>query len=213
MSQASTPPKRRGRGRPRGGASDARERILTAAAAEFSARGYDAATMRAIADRAGVDAALVHHYFGTKSALFAATVDVPVDPAQLIGTALEGDLDSAGERLVRFIVTLWDSPTFRPRGVALLRGVIGSRRTSSMLVGFVSREILDRIGARLGGGPDASRRTSLVASQIVGLIVARYVLKLEPVASASVDELATDIGPTIQRYLTGPLAPPPTLES
>ncbi|MBT8798089.1 TetR family transcriptional regulator [Microbacterium flavum] len=196
----------RRRGRPRGGASDARERILAAAATEFGARGYDGATMRAIADAAGVDAALVHHYFGTKSALFTATVDVPVDPSQLVGAALEGDLDTAGERLVRLVVGLWDSPAFRTRGVALLRAVIGTRRTSSLLVGFVSREILHRIGERVGGGQDARHRSALVASQIVGLILTRYVIELEPIASASADELAADIGPTIQRYLTGPLA-------
>lgn len=205
-----TTPRRRGR--PRGGASDARERILAAAAAEFGAHGYDAATMRTIAERAGVDAALLHHYFGTKSALFAATVDVPLDPAQLLPGALDGDLADAGRRLARLVVSTWDAPAFRPRGVALVRAVIGSRRTSSMLVGFVSREIVHRIGARLGAGPDADRRASLVASQIVGLIVARYVVELEPLASASADQVVADLGPTLQRYLTGELpAAAPTL--
>ncbi|MGB4779278.1 TetR family transcriptional regulator, partial [Microbacterium sp.] len=167
--------------------------------------GYDGATMRAIAERAGVDPALLHHYFGTKSALFAATVDVPVDPRKLIGGALSGDLDGAGERLVRAVVTLWDDPAFRSRGVALIRAVIGGRRTSSLLLGFVSREILHRIGDRLGGGPSAQRRATLVASQIVGLIVTRYVIELEPLASASPDEIVADLAPTVQRYLTGDL--------
>lgn len=199
-----TPPARR-RGRPRGGSSDARERILAAAAAEFGARGYDGATMRAIAERAGVDAALLHHYFGTKSALFTATVDVPVDPSQLIHGALDGDLDGAGERLVRLVVTTWDAPAFRTRGVALIRAVIGSRRTSSLLIGFVSREIVHRIGDRLGGGAQAQHRAALVASQVIGLIVTRYVIELEPLASTSVDQVVADLGPTIQRYLTGDL--------
>lgn len=197
-----TSPARR-RGRPRGGSSDARERILAAAAAEFGARGYDGATMRAIAERAGVDAALLHHYFGTKSALFTATVDVPVDPSQLIHGALDGDLDGAGERLVRLVVTTWDAPALRTRGVALIRAVIGSRRTSSLLIGFVSREIVHRIGDRLGGGAQAQHRAALVASQVIGLIVTRYVIELEPLASTSVDQVVADLGPTIQRYLTG----------
>lgn len=199
---ATTPARRRGR--PRGGSSDARERILAAAAAEFGARGYDGATMRTIAERAGVDAALLHHYFGTKSALFTATVDVPVDPSQLIHGALDGDLDGAGERLVRLVVTTWDAPAFRTRGVALIRAVIGSRRTSSLLIGFVSREIVHRIGDRLGGA-QAQHRAALVASQVIGLIVTRYVIELEPLASTSVDQVVADLGPTIQRYLTGDL--------
>jgi AcrR family transcriptional regulator len=207
--EAKTP---RRRGRPRGGSSDARERILAAAASEFGARGYDGATMRAIAEGADVDAALVHHYFGTKSALFAATVDVPLDPAALLPGALTGNLATTGERLVRLVVTTWDAPAFRPRGVALIRAVIGNRRRSSLLVGFVSREIVQRIGARLGDDPEAPRRAALAATQIIGLIVARYVVELEPVASASVDQVVADVAPTIQRYLTGPLPAAPTLE-
>ena len=209
---ASAPSPRR-RGRPRGGSSDARARIVAAAATEFAARGYDGATMRAIAERAGVDAALVHHYFGTKSALFTATVDIPADPARLLPGALEGDLDTAGERIVRLVLTTWDAPSFRARGVALVRSAIGSRRASALVVGFVAREIVRRIGARLGTEESASRRASLVATQIIGLIVARYVIALEPVASASVDELVADVGPTLQRYLTGELpTAPSTLE-
>lgn len=205
-SAAAVSPPRRRRGRPRGGAGDTRERILGAAAAEFGERGYDGATMRAIAERAAVDPSLLHHYFGSKSELFTATVDVPLDPARMLPGALEGDLGTAGERLVRLVLTTWDAPAFRSRGVALIRAVIGSRRTSSLMVGFVSREIVHRIGERIGGGEDARRRAALVASQIVGLIVARYVLELQPIASASVDELVADLGPTIQHYLTGDLA-------
>ncbi len=176
-------------------------------------RGYEGATMRAIAERADVDTALLHHYFGTKSALFTATVDVPFDPTTMLPGALAGDLDGVGERLVRLIVTMWDDPAFRPRGVALIRSTVGGRRTTSLVTGFVSREILRRLGDRIGRGPDAAHRAGLVASQVVGLIVTRYVIELEPVASASVDRLVADVGPTIQRYLTGPLdVAPSTLE-
>lgn len=216
MSEATPAVPRRRRGRPRGGASDARERILAAAATEFGERGYDGATMRAIAERAAVDAALLHHYFGSKSELFTATVDVPINPARLLPGALDGDLAAAGERLVRLVVTTWDAPEFRPRGVAMVRAAIGNRRTSDLVVGFVSREIIQRIGDRIGHGADARHRASLVASQILGLIVGRYVVGLEPLASASVDRLVADVGPTVQRYLTGDLPSewpgPPTLK-
>ncbi len=206
MTDAAPPLPRRRRGRPRGGSSDARERILAAAAAEFGERGYDGATMRAIAERAAVDPALLHHYFGAKSELFTATVDVPLDPARLLPGALDGDLGSAGERLVRLVLTTWDSPSFRERGVALVRTAIGNRRATSLLVGFVSREIVQRIGDRIGEGEDARHRASLIASQILGLIVGRYVLGIEPLASASIDRIVADVGPTVQHYLTGDLA-------
>ncbi|MEZ3159436.1 TetR family transcriptional regulator [Microbacterium sp. BWT-B31] len=200
-------PARRRRGRPTGGASDARADILAAATAEFGELGYDGATIRSIADRAGADPALVHHYFGTKSDLFAAVVDVPVNPARALHAAIGTDLDTAGERIVRFVLELWDERAFRQRGVALLRGVIGSRRTSSLVMGFLSRELINRIGERVGG-PDGHKRAALVASQIVGMIVLRYVVELEPIASAPVDELVTRVGPNVQRYLTGPLSDP-----
>ncbi|WP_454115883.1 TetR/AcrR family transcriptional regulator [Microbacterium aurum] len=83
--------------------------------------------------------------------------------------------------------------------------MIGSRRTSSLLIGFVSREIVHRIGDRLGDGAQAQHRAALVASQVIGLIVTRYVIELEPLASTSVDQVVADLGPTIQRYLTGDL--------
>ncbi|GAA3642026.1 TetR family transcriptional regulator [Microbacterium awajiense] len=198
-------PRRRRRGRPSGGATDARERILDAAVAEFEAHGYDAATIRSIAARADVDPALVHHYFGSKADLFTAVIDAPMQPARFLPEILDGDLDGAGERLVRFLLDLWEQPDFRRRGIAVMRAMMGSKRTANILVGFVSREILRRITTRLGGGDDARRRAGLVASQIVGLIVTRYVIELPPIAEATPDEVVAAVGPTLQRYLTGDL--------
>lgn len=204
MAEQSRPLPERRRGRPRGGGGDARARILSAAAAEFSAHGYDSATTRAIAERAGVDASLIHHYFGTKSDLLAAAVGAPLNPARILPEILEGDLSDAGERIVRFIVGMWDDPAFGQRGVAVLRVALGGGATSALVTGFLSREILRRIGDRIGGA-DAERRATLVASQILGLIAFRYVLKIGDLAAASVDDLVRDVGPTIQRYLTGEL--------
>ncbi len=208
MPEHRAPSSRRRRGRPRGGDSGARERIVDAAVAEFGARGYDGATIRAIAARAGVDAALVHHYFGTKDDLFTATIDAPLGPAKAVPGMLAGDLDTAGERIVRYVLETWEDPAFRRRGVAILRAIVANRRSTSLLVGLVSREVLGRIADRLEG-PDAERRAALVGSQIVGLMVTRYVLELPPMASAPVDEIVAAVGPTVQRYLTGPLGPPP----
>ncbi len=192
--------KRRRRGRPRGG-SDARERILAAAAEEFAERGYDAATMRGIATRAGVDAALLHHYFGTKADLFAETVGAPLRPDLEIQRLLAGDRDRLGESIVRFVLRRFEDPAVRTRGVMLLRTAIGNRLATPMLAGFLSRELLARIAAGIGGD-DAELRASLAASQVAGMLVARYVLKLPGIATASVDELVRRVGPAVQHHLT-----------
>lgn len=196
------PVPRRRRGRPRGGASGARERIVAAAVDEFGERGYDAATMRGIAARAGVDSALVHHYFGTKADLFTETVGVPMRPDVDIPALLDAPVDALGERIVRYVLEAWERPEVRRPGVVLVRTTIGNRLTTPLLAGFLARELLERIASRLDA-PDAALRASLVASQVAGLIVTRYVLKLPAMAEASVDDLVAWVAPNVQRYLVG----------
>ncbi|WP_240658585.1 TetR/AcrR family transcriptional regulator [Microbacterium sp. CPCC 204701] len=194
-------PKRR-RGRPRAGESDARERILAAAIDEFGEQGYDGATMRAIAARAGVDSALVHHYFGTKADLFAETIGVPMRPDLAIPDILAGPEREVGERIARYILESWEQPEVRRRGVALLRTTIGNRLTTPLLAAFLSRELLSRI-ARALEVDDAELRATLVASQIAGLLITRYVVRLPALAEASVDDLVARVAPNLQRYLYG----------
>ncbi|MBS0023085.1 TetR/AcrR family transcriptional regulator [Microbacterium paraoxydans] len=189
----------RRRGRPRGG-SDSRERILAAAVDEFGEHGYDGSTVRSIAGRAGVDSALVHHYFGTKADLFAEAVGIPLRPDIDVPGIVAGPRDEVGERLVRYVLESFERPEVRRRGVMLIRTAIGSRVTSPLLAGFLSRELIGRIASELGVA-DAELRATLVASQIAGLLVTRYVLKLGPIAAAPADELVAWIGPTVQRYL------------
>lgn len=189
----------RRRGRPRGG-SDSRERILAAAVDEFGEHGYDGSTVRSIAGRAGVDSALVHHYFGTKADLFAEAVGIPLRPDIDVPGIVAGPRAEVGERLVRYVLESFERPEVRRRGVMLIRTAIGSRVTSPLLAGFLSRELIGRIASELGVA-DAELRATLVASQIAGLLVTRYVLKLGPIAAAPADELVAWIGPTVQRYL------------
>ncbi|MFT4280908.1 TetR family transcriptional regulator, partial [Microbacterium sp.] len=190
----------RRRGRPRG-RSDARERILAAAADEFGARGYDATTIRSVAARAEVDSALVHHYFGTKADLFAAAVDVPVRPDLVVPAILAGDRERWGEAVISFVLEQFERPEVRRRAVVLLRTSLGNSLATPLMVGFLRRELLARIVAELDVD-DAELRAGLVASQIVGLIVARYIAKLPGIADASPEDLVARIGPTVQRYLT-----------
>lgn len=194
--------RRRRTGR-RPGNPDTREEILAAAREVFAASGYDRASIRQVAAGAGVDPALVHHYFGTKERLFAATVNFPLDPAEIVAKELAGDVAGAGERLVRTFVTIWDSP-LGAAGVALLRSAVSHDLAGRLLREFLTSQILRRVATTLDLDPaEAELRASLVASQISGLGLTRYVLKIEPIASASADTVVAAIGPTVQRYLTG----------
>ena len=192
----------------RPGAGGTREKILAAARSYFAGAGYEGTTIRAIAADAGVDPALVLHYFGSKEGIFLAAVEFPIDPAALIPPLLEPGLDGLGARLVRFFLETWDSPAGSPL-LGLIRSVVASERAAAVLRDFVSREVLGRLAEAL----ELDRpqlRASLAASQLVGLAMLRYVVKLEPLASASPEDLAAWLGPTLQRYLTDPnvTAPP-----
>ena len=191
---------RRRRGRPRKGESNARERILEAATQEFGERGYDGATTRAIAARAGVDPALLHHHFGTKGDLFAASIDAPLRPDIAVPEILSGPRELTGERIVAYILGVWESPTVRPRALVMLRTGLGNKHAAPLLAGFLRRELLDKVAASLDV-PDAGLRADLVASQVAGLIVTRYVLQLSEIAAAPAEDLVPRVGATIQRYL------------
>jgi AcrR family transcriptional regulator len=191
----------------RPGKQDTREAILAAAREAFAQRGYEGATIRQIATSAGVDPALVYHYFDTKEMLFAATVNFPMNPAELVPRALAGPVDEAGQRLVRTFVTVWDSPA-GAAGVALLRSAVTSDLAARLMREFLTTQILRRVMSILGVDPaEAELRSSLVASQISGLALIRYVLKVEPLASLPREAVVAAVAPTIQRYLTGEVPP------
>lgn len=188
----------------RAGNSGARDAILEAARASFTANGYDGATIRDVARRARVDPALVHHYFGTKRQLFAAAVDLPVDPRPVIAGIVAGDRDTVGVRLARTFLSVWDAETNRSPMVALIRSATSNEQAATMLREFITREIFGNVTAGLEV-PQPQLRASLAASQMMGVALLRYVLRVEPLASLPGDRLADMIGPTLQRYLTGDL--------
>lgn len=189
----------------RPGPSDTREAILAAARKSFAERGFDASTIRAIASDAEVDPALVHHYFGTKDALFLAAMNAPFDPAHVVVAAVSGDPSVVGERLVRTFLGVWDGPA-GAAGVALLRSAVSSDRMTKLFREFVTTQILRRAVADLHLDPhEEGLRVGLVATQLAGLAMIRYVVKIEPIADAPADDLAPIIGATVQRYLTGDL--------
>jgi AcrR family transcriptional regulator len=189
----------------RPGNPDTREAILAAARQAFAERGFDGASIRAIATGAGVDPALVHHYFGTKEQLFLATVEVPIDPRELLPQIVAGGRDEIGERLVRTFLTVWDSSAGKA-GAALLRSAMSSEWTARLLREFLVTQILRRVVKLADLDPaEAPLRTSLVASQMAGLAMVRYILRVEPLASAPAEQVVAMIGPTVQRYISGEL--------
>jgi AcrR family transcriptional regulator len=188
----------------RPGASGTREAILDAARRAFAELGYQQATIRGVAELAGVDPALVHHYFGTKQALFVAAVQLPVNPVEQLTAVLAGDPEQAGQRLVEAFLSIWDHAADRSPLLAIVRSAVGDEHAAAMLREFITEEVLGPIAHRLGS-PDARLRATLVGSQIIGLALARYIVKVEPLASAPVAQVAAAVGPNLQRYLTGDL--------
>lgn len=193
----------RGRGR-RPGGPDTRGQILGAARESFAHRGFAGTTIRSVATAAAVDPALVHHYFGTKDDLFLAALKIPVDPRALLPTVLGDGVEGAAERLLRLFLSVWDDPERRLPLVALFRGSLGEDGPVLLLREAIVRLVFGALREVLPA-EEADRRSALVASQMVGLVVARYLLPLEPLASMSADELVGYVAPNLQRYLSGPL--------
>ncbi|MCC7366117.1 MAG: TetR family transcriptional regulator [Dehalococcoidia bacterium] len=191
----------------RPGPSATREAILAAARAAFTAHGYDGATIRAVAAAAGVDPALVLHYFGSKRGLFAEAAALPFDPATAIPAIIAGDPATAAERLLRFFLAAWDSGQSRDGLLALLRAAVNDEQAAAMFRARFAGELLGRVAAQLPG-PGVEVRVGLVGSTLAGLVFARYIVRLEPLASLPAEGVVAMVAPTIQRYLTGPLELP-----
>jgi AcrR family transcriptional regulator len=198
------PSKRRGRGRPAGSDPVGRRKTLLAAATtEFEDTGFDGATMRAVARRAGVDPSLLHHYFGTKADLFAEAIGLPVRPDHTLKSLLAEDPGHAGEGLVRWLLEVWSDPVVVKRGTTLLRAGLGEKALSPVIRQFMKSQVVGTISHALDvrGTPDAGLRAELVATQVVGLLLGRYVVELPHLVGATDEQLVAWYAPTIQRYM------------
>lgn len=193
----STEPRSRGR---RPGPSTTREQILAAARELFAQHGFQATTMRVVATEAGVNAALVHHYFGTKEQLFVAAMNLPLNPLEGLARLREGPRSQLGERIVRFFVHTWRDPRTGQPLQAMLRAAASTDAGAAMLRQFSEGVMLPRVSALFGVPP---LRVAGAFSQLVGFALAGTVVGIEPLASAAEDDLVALLAPTVQHYLDG----------
>ena len=192
----------------RPGSSGTREAILAAARAGFAERGYAGTTIRAVAGAAGVDPALVLHFFGTKDALFAACLSLPPELVARMPVAFAGDPDTVGERLTRTYLSLWEDPATGPALLAVVRSAVSSGDAAHLLGEFVGSLLLTptaELGRSLGYTDAPELRVALASAQLVGVALSRYVVRAEAVARADLESLIAAVAPSVQRYLTGEL--------
>ncbi|MGO9341389.1 MAG: TetR family transcriptional regulator [Acidimicrobiales bacterium] len=184
----------------RPGSPDTREAILEAALRGFGARGYEATSLRSIAEDAGVDPALLIHYFGTKENLFTAALRWPVRPSEMFPGLEAAGAAEAAELIVRMHLNMLDNPQHRDDILALVRSAVSNAVAARMLREFVTEALLVRLSSLIDK-PDSRLRASLIAAQLVGIAMLRHVVQLEPLVGASNDEIACVVAPVIESYL------------
>ncbi|MFP3581152.1 TetR family transcriptional regulator [Arthrobacter sp. fls2-241-R2A-200] len=196
---------RRGR---RSAGDHSRDDILAAARKLFAEQGFDGTSLRQVAREAAVDPAMVHHFFKGKDELFASSVELPADPAVFLADVETSSPSRRAEAIVRAVLLLWEGPAHHGL-IAFVRGTLGSTAKTALMREMVNRTILTRLMVGLPGPAQEVRmRGNLVATQVVGLMLVRYVVRLEPIASATQEEVIRMVAPNIQRYLTGDLDSP-----
>jgi AcrR family transcriptional regulator len=188
-------------GRPRG-KTDTRNEILAAARAMFADTGYDKTSVRDVAAAAGVDPAMIRHYFGSKAELFRATMGWPFEPAQIAARVTGGARGEIGERLTRVFFEAWEQPESRAPLLAILRGAATHDESAHLVRQFIQGQVYSEIAASLDQ-PDAELRIDLAMGQLLGLAYLRHILRVEPIASTPVADLIGRVAPVISAHLSG----------
>jgi AcrR family transcriptional regulator len=183
--------------------------ILEAARAAYSARGYVNTTVRGVAAAAGVAPDVMRRYYANREALFAAAMRLPIDPATSVAQLLAPGIDGLGERLVRVTLRMLDEPETRDQLAQMARAGAGASKATASLREFLDSAVVDRV-ARSLGVPDARMRVTLATSYLLGIATMRYVLQIEPIASATEDEIVAMVAPAVQAALTTPTGPSPS---
>lgn len=204
MAGMDTAPRSRRRSGRRPGDSGTRTAIESAARGQFATLGYDRTSLRSIAQEAGVDPALVVHYFGSKQRLFTSVMRLPFDPSAAIPGILDGDRAQIGARFARFVLSVLESPEGAAHMTGLVRSAASEEEAARLVRELITRDVLGPLADRLGLD-HPNLRGSLAGSQVVGLVMARYVVRVEPLASLPGPEVARLIAPVLQHYLAEPL--------
>ncbi len=186
----------------RPGPTSTRASILSAAAECFAADGYDATSMRRVAATAGVDPALVRRFFGGKEQLFSEMAAALIVPERVLASVAEGEPEAAGERLLRYFLSLLGEVSCPGPFFGLIRSAVASEHAAALLRRLLAEQVLGKLAALLRS-QTAELGAALAASQLVGLAIARYAVRLGPLATADTDDLVRWVGPVIQSYLTG----------
>lgn len=206
MAPSAKSTRRRGR---RQGEPVSREAVLTAAKRRFSADGYERTTLRAIAEDAHVDPAMVLYLFGSKQDLFRESLRLIIDPQLLVGALADGDGTGdvdVGTRMMRVYLRIWESPDTGPSMVTMLRSATSNNDAHEAFRGFIQGYVLSAVSGELGGDEQARLRATLAATTLVGTAMLRYVMEIPPLATLSGDDLVRLLAPTVTRYLTGDAA-------
>jgi len=188
-------------GRPRG-KTDTRNVILAAARRMFADAGYDKTSVRDIAAAAGVDPAMIRHYFGSKAELFRATMGWPFEPAEIAARVTAGDRSEIGERLTRVFFEAWERPESRAPLLAILRGAATHDESAHLVRQFIQGQVYSQIAASLKQS-DAELRIDLAMGQLLGIAYLRHILRVEPIASTPVGDLIERVAPVVTAHLSG----------
>ena len=194
------------------GSDDITRQVLDAARAAYARRGYVNTTFRGVAATAGVAPDVVKRYYANREALFAAAMRLPFDPATSIAQLLAPGVDGLGERMVRVTLRMLDDPETRDQLAEMVRDGAGATKATAAIREFVEAELVDRVVTALGV-PDARMRVVLASSYLIGVATSRYVLQVEPLASATEDEIVAMVGPAVQAALTSSTLPAPAVKS
>ncbi len=168
---------------------------------QFAEKGFDQTSLRAIARDAGVDAALVTHFFGSKEGLFRATIEWPVDPDDLARRIIGSGPRGMSRRLTRAFLELWEDPPTRTPLLAVIRRAATQEESARLVREFLHERVYRQLAVALGGGEDAALRIDFAMSQLIGLAVLRHVLRIEPIASLPLDEVVEQLTPVVTRHL------------
>jgi len=188
-------------GRPSGD-TGTRDAILDAARRQFGDLGYQRTTLRGVGQRAGVDPRLVLHYFGSKAGLFAASVELPVDPSVLIDRIFSGPPEGIGMRAAEILVGVLEDAASRRGFLALLRAAVADPEAAASIRGILADRLLLPISRQIGG-PAAETRAAMLSTLLVGIAIGRYVIAFEPMTAMPREQLVRALLPVIHHYLFG----------